>query len=457
MLEDLMIKDTRTARFPAGFLWGAATAALCVEGACGGAVRGETIWDAFLEGQGEARPGPERGCDHAHRVEEDIELMRRLGAGAYRFSIAWARVFPDGKGRADPRGVAFYDALLDALARAGIRPFPTLYYWDLPQALARRRGWIDRDTAAYFADFAAFCAERFGDRVSSFTTLNDPWSAAMRGYGDGSHAPGVRGHAREALHHLLLAHGRAAAVIRELAGEKAQIGIAVTVTPVHAARPGAPHADAAVLYDAFLNRAALDPLFLGSYPAEADAILGPGPSPVIEGDHALIAAPLDFIGLNYYTCRRVLAAPGARPLPLKVLPPPAAARTMLGDEIYPAGLREALDRLVAGYGVKKVFITENGIPCADARDERGAIRDQARIEFLKAHLRELAAAVNDKAPVEGYFAWSLLDGFNWTNAGARCGLVHVDHDAGLARTPKDSFAFLAQVIDAGAVPDPNAW
>ncbi len=456
MLEDL-IKDPRTARFPAGFLWGTATAALCVEGARGDAARGETIWDAFLaEGEGR-RAGPERGCDHVHRMEEDIELMRRLGAGAYRFSIAWTRVFPEGRGRADPRGVACYEALLDALARAGIRPFPTLYYWDLPQALARRGGWADRDTASYFADFAAFCAERFGDRVSSFTTLNDPWSAAMRGYGDGSHAPGVRGHARQALHHLLLAHGHAAAAIREIAGEDSRVGIAVTVTPVAAARPGAPHAAAAALYDAYLNRLVLDPLLLGCYPPETDAIFGPGPSPAAEGDAGLIAAPLDFVGLNYYTRRRVLAAPGARPIPVKVVPPPAAARTMLGDEIYPAGLREALDRLAAGYGVKKIFITENGIPCEDAKDDAGAVRDPARVEFLKAHLRVLAAAAGDKAPVEGFFAWSLLDGFQWTNAGARCGLVHVDFDAALARTPKDSFAFLAQVIDAGAVPDPNAW
>ena len=456
MFEDPLKEPPRTG-FPADFLWGTATAAMAVEGALGDAVRGETIWDAFSAAEDEGFTGPDRGCDHLRRLSEDIELMRRLGAGAYRFSVAWARVFPEGRGRADARGVAWYETLIEALARAGIRPFPTLYYWDLPLALTRRGGWAHRDTALYFADFAAFCAERFGHCVSWFTTLNDPWSAALRGYGDGSHAPGIRGHGRRALHHLLLAHGHAAAAVRQLAGEKARVGIAVTVTPVHAARPEAAHAQAAALYDAYLNRCVLDPLLLGSYPLETDAIFPREASPAVDGDAELIAAPLDFIGLNYYTRRLVLAAPGARPLPVKILPPPPAARTPLDDDVYPAGLREALDRLADGYGQKKIFVTENGIPCEDSKADDGTVRDGARVEFLKAHLRVLAAAVKDKLPVEGYFAWSLLDGFQWSRAGPRWGLVHVDFEAALARTPKESFAFLSRVIDAGAVPNPDAW
>ncbi len=457
MLEDL-IKDTR-ARFPAGFIWGAGSAALCVEGALSGAARGETIWDDFPGVPAAADGDPARGCDHCHRVPEDVELLRRLGAGAYRFSIAWSRLFPHGKGRPDPRGLAFYDALLDALGDAGIQPFPTLYYWDLPRALQKGGGWVARDTAAYFAEFAACCVERFGDRVTAWTTLNDPWSAAFLGHLEGVHAPGLRSmqFARAALHHLLLAHAQAAAAIRELGGERARVGIAVSMTPVAAARSGAPHQKACALYDAYLNRAVLDPLLAGSYPAELDAIFGPGPSPVRDGDCARIAAPLDFVGLNYFTRRCVQDCPGARPLPIKVVPP-KGARSPRGDEVYPAGLGEAIDRLATGYGVTRIFITENGVSLPDIKDERGAIDDEARVAFLQAHLRELARAVNAKAPVEGYFAWSLLDGFNWQHGGAlRSGLVHVDFAERFVRTPKRSFSYLASVIDAGAVPDPNAW
>jgi beta-glucosidase len=440
--------------FPPGFTWGVATAASQIEGALGDARQGESIVERFCatSDRFEAGESSATACDHCHRFHEDIELMRRLGVGAYRFSIAWPRVIPSGKGALDAQGLAFYDRLLDALLDARIEPFVTLYHDDLPQPLEDRGGWPNRDTAHYFSDYTAVCAERFAGRVKRWITIDDPARAAFGGYFRGTHAPGARNFERAwaALHHLLLGHAEALAVLRDVGGGANTCGISVDLRPVCAASRAADEKVRDVA-DAFTNRVVLDPIIRGSYPAalrEAFKASMPAPKP---GDLQRIGAPIDFVGINYFTRYRAAAAARRTLAPFED-EPARSGGTLTGWEVYPAGLKEMALRVASEYGVKSIFVTANGAAFEDTKDESGDFHDAQRIDYLERHLRELAAAIGEGAPVKGYFVWSLLDGFE-VPFGYRApfGLVAVDRKNGFRRKPKASFKFYAGVIEQNAI------
>lgn len=445
--------------FPEGFLWGVATSAQQVEGGAREDGRGESIWDRFAAIPGKIADGSHPGiaCDHYHLWREDIEIMRQLGLGAYRFSISWPRVLPQGRGFANRAGLDFYDALVDGLLEAGIRPFPTLYHWDLPEALQDRGGWSDRDTAAAFAHYAAVVAGRLGDRVKCWTTHNEPWCAATLGHEEGHHAPGHRDPA-EALrvaHHLLLSHGWAAEAIRREVAD-AEVGIVLIHTPVHAATDCAADRDAARWFDGFFNRWYLDPVFRGSYPADAVAdrvarghLTGPEMPFVAAGDLAAISQPLEFLGLNYYS--RVVMRADADGRPVAVPPAPAGELTDMGWEVYPRGLQESLLRVHRDYAPRKIFITENGAAYDDPADAAGRIADTRRIAYLRAHLQAAHGALTQGVPLAGYFLWSLLDNFEWGYGyGMRFGLFAVDPQT-RRRMPKDSAHWYRDIVAANAV------
>lgn len=452
------------AAFPPGFLWGVATSALQIEGGVREGGRGESIWDRFAAEPGRIADGsrPDVACDHYHRWWEDVELMRELGLGAYRFSIAWPRVVPAGRGAVNRAGLDFYDALVDGLLAAGIEPFPTLYHWDLPQALQERGGWGARDTAAAFVDYAAAVAHRLGDRVRRWTTHNEPWCAATLGHEEGHHAPGHRdpAEALRAGHHLLLSHGWAVdALRREAPG--AEVGIVLIHSPAHPASGSEADRDAARWFDGFFNRWYLDPVFRGAYPADAVAdrvaaghLPGPELPFVRDGDLAAVARPLDFLGLNYYSRVVLRAGPDGRRE--AVQPAAREDRTEMGWECYPAGLRESLLRVHRDYAPRTIFITENGAAYADAADPQGRIVDTRRIAYLRGHLRAAHEAIAQGAPLAGYFLWSLLDNFEWAHGYAkRFGLFAVE-PATRRRLPKASASWYHGVVAANAVPDDNA-
>ena len=410
-------------RFPEGFLWGDATSAHQIEGAFHEGGRGESIWDRFAATPGNITDGSDAGiaCDHYHRWREDIDLMLRLSVGAYRFSIAWPRIVPDGSGPINEAGLDFYDALVDALLENGIHPFVTLYHWDLPQALQDRGGWSARETVEAFTRYSAAVTRRLGDRVKSWITHNEPWCIATLGHEEGEHAPGHRDPA-EALrvsHHVLLSHGRAAAAIRENA-PGAEIGIVLNLVPVHPLRESDADRDAARAFDGLFNRWYLDPLFRGRYPADSiedrirrGHLAGRELPFVVEGDLETISTPLDFLGINYYS--RVVIKAGASGEPVSVAMVPKEDLTDMGWEVYPEGLHELLLRIDREYGPKNIYITENGAAFPDEAETGGRIRDARRIDFLRGHVTTAHRAIADGVPLRGYFVWSLLDNFEWAH------------------------------------------
>jgi beta-glucosidase len=375
------------AGFPATFLWGAATAAYQVEGATAEDGRGQSIWDRFAATPGRTRNGDtgDVAADHYHRMEQDVDLMARLGLNAYRFSIAWPRVLPAGTGAVNTHGLDFYDRLVDSLLTRGITPLATLYHWDLPLALQDRDGWLNRDTAMAFADYAEVVARRLGDRVTRWLTLNEPWCSAYLGYGTGVHAPGLSSmHAAcTAAHHLLLGHGLAVPRLRALARGATQIGITLNLTPVYAAdrRPATLGAQEQALR--FHNRWFLDPLFRGRYPAELFAELGETPPPIAAGDLASIAAPIDFLGINYYSRLLMQAREPAHDRPRAVPyadgqvvgPVPGSAYTAMGWEIFPTGLVDTLVQVHNEYGPRAILVTENGAAFNDVWDGGERVSD----------------------------------------------------------------------------------
>lgn len=462
--------------FPAGFLWGAATAAYQIEGAAHEGGRGESIWDVFCRVPGAVADGHngDVACDHYHRTAEDVRLMQELNLAAYRFSISWARCMPDGV-TPNPEGIAFYSRLVDQLLAAGITPWVTLYHWDLPQALEERGGWAARETAERFADYAALMHEALGDRVRFWTTLNEPWVSAFLGYAAGIHAPGRRDPAAAlaSVHHLLLGHGLA---VRALRGRDpgAALGITLNLTVADPADPGRDEdRDAARRVDGQANRLFLDPLFRGEYPADVLAdVARLGMADVVQpGDLAVIAQPLDLLGVNYYhgdaftagpagasaaggadaaeAASPYVAADGVRQVP-RGLPV-----TGMGWEIQPEGLRRLLNRVHRDYtgpaGVP-IYITENGAAFDDVPDDAGFVDDQARLAFFADHLEAVHQALADGVDVRGYFAWSLLDNFEWAfGYHQRFGLVRVDYDT-QRRTPKASGRWYAGVAASNALP-----
>ncbi len=433
---------------PEGFVWGVATAAFQIEGAVATDGRGESIWDRFSHSPGRIRNGDtaDVACDHYHRWPEDIALMQELGVGAYRFSIAWPRIVPAGTGEVNQAGLDFYDRLVDALLEAGITPYPTLYHWDLPQPLEDAGGWPNRATPQAFADYAAIVAGRLGDRVEHWWTINEPWCVAELGYGVGEHAPGRSEPAKalSASHHLLLAHGLAMQAVRT-ASPGARVGIANHVD-ARVARSAHP-ADlrAAEAAHAKRNRWYLDPLFLGEYPEIAvDEYRWDGAC-VRDGDLAIISAPQDHIGINYYS-RTVIEDPSIddadRPEPLIETDLP---RTTMGWEIYPAGLTELLERFHSDYDLPDTYVTEGGVALPDQLVD-GAIHDPGRSAYLAEHFAAAAAAIASGVPLKGYFVWTLMDNFEWAHGySQRFGLVWTDFET-LERIPKDSARWFATQI-----------
>jgi beta-glucosidase len=450
--------------FPDGFLWGAATSAQQIEGGRHEGARGESIWDCFASIPGNIEDGstPDIACDHYHRWREDIDLMKGLGLGGYRFSIAWPRILPAGRGQVNGAGLDFYDALVDGLLAAGIQPFPTLYHWDLPQALQNRGGWGERDTAEAFVEYSAAVTRRLGDRVSQWVTHNEPWCAATLGYQDGHHAPGVRDPAAalRAAHHLLLSHGWATDTIRREA-PGAEVGIVLIHCPAHAASNSEADRDAARWFDGFFNRWYLDPVYRGSYPADAIAdrvaagqLKEPDLPFVKDGDLAAISSPLDFLGLNYYSRAVMKAGPDNKPMDAKTVP--SDELTDMGWEVYPQGLQESLLRVHREYEPQKIYIAENGAAFDYPVDAEGRIADTKRVSYLREHLLAAHRAIADGVPLAGYFTWSLMDNFEWGYGyKKKFGLFAVDF-ATQERSPKDSALWYRDVVAANAVEDASA-
>ncbi|MGW0480635.1 GH1 family beta-glucosidase [Nonomuraea sp. NPDC003214] len=445
----------RTA-FPPGFVWGTATAAYQIEGAVAADGRGPSIWDTFCRVPGAVAGGDsgEHACDFYHRWPQDVELMDRLGAGAYRFSLAWPRIMPDGDGRVNQRGLDFYRKLAGTLRERGIEPYVTLYHWDLPQALEDRGGWRARDTAARFADYAEVAHEALGDTVTRWITLNEPYCSSIVGYAEGRHAPGAReGHgALAAAHHLLLGHGLAVARLRARARPGQQVGITLNMSPTVPATGSAADAEAARKMDLLVNRQFTDPLLLGAYASDMAEVFGAISDFSFrrEGDLDVIGAPLDFLGVNYYYRIHAAAAPyqqadpalrSAFDLGVRSVTPDGAATSGLGWPMEPHGLHETLLGLARRYpALPPIFITENGY------GDDGTLDDTGRVGFLRDHLAAIRTAMADGVDVRGYFCWSLLDNFEWARGyAARFGLVHVDYETQV-RTEKASFHWLREFI-----------
>lgn len=444
-------------RFPAGFVWGAATAAYQVEGAWNVDGRGESIWDRFARQPGRVFNGDtgDRACEHYARMPEDVALMQSLGLNSYRFSIAWPRIQPTGRGPANPRGLDFYDRLVDQLLAAHIIPNATLYHWDLPQALQEAGGWPARDTAERFADYARLAFDRLGDRVRLWATLNEPWVAAFLGYATGDHAPGLCDYsaAYQALHHLLLAHGRAVQVFRQM-GQPGEIGLVLNMD--HFIPASASEADRAARDRVYDDNVSLfiEPVFEGRYPARYFDWIGPHQPRVQAGDLDLIRQPLDFLGLNYYKCYSVAYSVSGGLLKAHSTPcsAPGWGLTEMGWGIDPAGLTAVLLDLKARCGNPAIFITENGCALRDAPNPTGFVADWGRLQFYREHLRAAHEALTAGVRLRGYYAWSLLDNFEWAwGYGMRFGLVRVDYDT-QRRIPKQSALWYREVIAHNALP-----
>jgi beta-glucosidase len=436
---------TTSSKLRSDFVWGVSTASYQIEGAVQEGGRGPSIWDRFCRQRGRIANGDtgDVACDHYHRYAEDIDLMRALGVGAYRFSVAWPRILPSGRGAANVAGVAFYDRLIDALLAAGIEPWLCLYHWDLPQALDDRGGWISRDCALWFADYVAVVARRFGDRVKRFATFNEPSVFTLLGYAWGLHAPGIAdrtAHLR-AIHHVNLGHGAGVEVLRSLV-PAASIGAIHNYQPCYPSPDTAENAAAAQLLDAYWNGAFPDPQLLASYPPSIAGAIEPYQQP---GDIAAICRSIDWFGLNHYSPIYCKADAGAH-LGFSFSNAPAHLdRTGIGWPIYPDGFRETLTKVADRYRLP-IYVLENGYGGPEQPDASGEIKDLARIEYLQAYTQAMKAAIGAGADVRGYFAWSLLDNFEWAEGYLqRFGLIHVDY-ASQRRTPKASAGWYAQMI-----------
>ena len=436
--------DFTRADFPDGFLFGAATSSYQIEGhAKGGA--GSTHWDTFA-----ATPPnvvrAENGdvaCDHYTRWESDLDLLAQGNFDVYRFSTSWARVLPEGRGAPNPEGLDFYDRLVDGMLARGLKPAATLYHWELPSPLADLGGWANRDIAGWFADFAETLMGRIGDRVWSTATINEPWCVAWLSHFLGHHAPGlrdIRATAR-AMHHVLLAHGRATEAMRGMG--LSNLGAVCNFEYAQPADDSAASHAAARLYDGYYNRWFLSGIFRGEYPAEVLEGLGPHMPQGWQDDFETISQPVDWIGLNYYTRKLIVADDGPWPSHHEVEGP--LPKTAMGWEIYPEGLLYFLRQCVEYAGGLPIYVTENGLASPDLL-EGGAVRDTGRIDYLQRHIAQVRKALDEGLPVAGYFTWSLMDNYEWAfGYDKRFGLVHVDFDT-LERTPKESFHALSRAL-----------
>ncbi len=441
---------TQILQFPPDFLWGVATSAYQVEGSTLADGAGPNIWHRFSREPGMTVGGAtgDIACDHYCRSEQDVELMAELGIQAYRFSMAWARLLPRGRGRMNPKGLSFYDRLIDSLLQRDIVPFLTLYHWDLPLALEDKGGWLNDDTAKWFADYADLSFRAFCDRVPYWMTINEPAVVMEKGYVTGVYAPGHRNAAEapQVARNLLRAHGLAVQAYRDR-GDGC-IGIAVNIQPKYPATDSAADQQAANRANAFRNLQFLDAILLGRTPDELPEMFGRDWRPLSDEDMKLISQPIDYVGLNYYT--RVVVGDDPETLPHRarsVTSP--ATRTLFGWEIYPGGLTETLLRITERYGRVPIYITECGAAFTDPRSDDGAdVQDPERVEFLREHIKAAFRAMEQDVDLRGFFVWSLLDNFEW-NSGYTMpfGLVQVDFET-QQRTMKSSARFYAQVIES---------
>lgn len=438
-------------RFPEGFVWGTATASFQIEG--GRDERGDCIWDDFCRWPGKVFAGDtgDVADDHYHRYAEDVALMADLGQKAYRFSVSWPRVLPEGAGEVNEKGVDFYSRLVDALLARNIVPYVTLYHWDLPSALQRLGGWAARDSIFRFQDYAALMADRLGDRVKHWITHNEPWVVAFLGNLQGLHAPGWEdlGLALQVGHHALVSHGLAAQALRARGGDDAQVGITLNFSPAYPASDSPEDASAARMHDGYSNRWFLDPVFEGRYPQDMWDAFGYQVPRVAAGDMELASQPIDFLGVNYYT-RAVIEHDAHGWLGYHTLKP-AGEYTAMDWEVFPQGLTDLLLRLTRDYGAPPLYITENGCAYEDVVSGDGQVHDPQRVEYLRQHLAACHAAIAQGAPLKGYFCWSLLDNFEWAlGYSRRFGIVYVDY-ATQRRIPKDSARFYASVASRNAL------
>jgi len=446
--------------FPESFVWGAGTSAYQIEGAWDEDGKGESIWDRFSHSPGtiEDSSTGDVACDHYHRWREDIALMKRLGLKAYRFSISWPRIIPAGRGKPNQAGLDFYSRLVDGLLDAGVEPFVTLYHWDLPVALQDEGGWVVRSTTEAFVEYADVVSRCLGDRVKNWTTHNEPWTVVFLGHQLGIHPPGVQdlSTALKVGHHLLLSHGWAVPALRRNS-PGAEVGIVTTVVPVYDTRNKEHKRRAGVALDGSLNRWYLDPLYGRGYPADmvTDHIANgglprEGPTFVESGDYDAIAAPIDFLGVNYY-CPAVLRDSGAGPPEGTASHLQNLERTDIGWDIYPDGLYDVLCRVHFEYRPGKIHVTENGAAYSDGPGNDGHVGDERRIKYLRQHLGAVHRAIEAGVPVAGYFAWTLMDNFEWTKGySQRFGLVWVDFET-QERIPKDSALWYKQVIEGNGI------
>jgi len=433
---------------PPDFLWGAATSAYQIEGSPLAEGAGPSIWHEFAHTPRRTRNGDtgDLACDHYRRYQEDVALMGELGLNAYRFSISWSRVLPEGRGRVNAPGLAFYERLVDALLEQGIQPMLTLYHWDLPAALDRLGGWLNPDSAHWFADYARLLFRTLDDRVKLWVTLNEPWVVVDGGYLHGVLAPGQRNifAAPLASHNLLRAHAAAVQVYR--AAGRHQIGLVVNLEPKYPATESAEDFAATMRADAYWNRQYLDPVFLGAYPPELAEIFGAAWPAFPAADLDFIRQPLDFLGVNYYSRQLVQHDPGDWPLQAARIRQPRQTYTSLDWEVYPQGLTDILEWVARRYGPLPLYITENGAAFYDSPQTEGLVDDPLRQRYLRDHLRAALEARRQGVDLRGYFAWSLLDNFEWAYGYTpRFGLTHVDY-ATQQRTIKASGRFYAEVI-----------
>ncbi|MBA4176150.1 MAG: beta-glucosidase [Leptothrix sp. (in: Bacteria)] len=430
--------------FPRDFVWGVATSAFQIEGGAAEDGKGPSIWDAFCRVPGaiaDASSG-DVACDHYHRWAADLDLVKSLGVDAYRFSVSWPRVQPDGRGEWNAKGLDFYDRLVDGLVSRGIQPYLTLNHWDLPEALQARGGWAARDTVHRFVDYARHVARRLGDRVATITTHNEPWVIATLGHEHGNFAPGIksRATAMQVSHHLMLSHGLALQALRAQ-GCKSRLGIVLNLSPIRAATDDADDIAQARLEDGRSVRWYMDPLFNGAYPPDVLEHLGRDAPRVEAGDLETLRTPMDFLGLNYYT-RSVVSASGAWDIKASGKP-----LTDMGWEVYPEGLTELLLRLHRDWRLPPLYVKENGAAFQDSLVD-GRVHDIERTDYIARHIAAVAEALRQGVPMAGYMVWSLLDNFEWASGyEKRFGIVHVDY-ATQRRTLKDSALWYRDFLQA---------
>jgi beta-glucosidase len=439
--------------FPDGFLWGTATAAYQIEGAHDADGKGASIWDTFSHTPGtiERNETGDIACDHYHRYRDDVGIMAGLGLNAYRFSVSWPRVIPGGIGPPNHKGLDFYSRLVDALLERKIRPFVTLYHWDLPQAMEDRGGWGARETAAAFGEYAALMGRTLGDRVKDWITLNEPLATTTAGYIFGIHAPGKRDPALafQVSHHLNLAHGHAVRALRATV-PSSHVGITEVSMPVYPASDSDADRAAARRFDGLVNRWYWDPPFTGAYPTDVLERLGPLAPKIESGDRQTLSPAIDFFGHNSYTRAVVQDDPTSMTMGAAQVHPKGHPVTEMGWEVYPDHLYDALTRITRDYGAPEIYITENGAAFAD-QIVNGTVNDPQRVDYLRAHLTACHRAIQDGAKLRGYFCWSFLDNFEWSfGYSKRFGIVYVDYPS-QQRIVKASGHFFSQAARHNAL------